>query len=132
MESHFYSLYLIVDLIKCLLHNVLMNAFAALADDTRREIVRLVAKNGELTSTEISQNFEMSAPAISQHLKILKEAKILTMKKDAQKRLYSIGDTGINEVETWILEITKLWNRRLDKLDSYLMKLKTERSNGKK
>ena len=52
-----------------------MNSFAALADNTRREIVRLVAKNGELTSTEISQNFEMSPPAISQHLKILKEAK---------------------------------------------------------
>ncbi len=109
-----------------------MNAFAALADDTRREIVRLVAKNGELTSTEISQNFKMSAPAISQHLKVLKDAKILNMKKDAQKRLYSIGDAGINEVEVWLLEITKLWNRRLDKLDTYLMKMKAERPNGKK
>lgn len=109
-----------------------MNAFAALADDTRREIVRLVAKKGELTSTEISQNFKMSAPAISQHLKILKESKVLNMKKDAQRRIYSIGDTGINEVEKWLLDITKLWNRRLDKLDIYLTKIKAERSDAKK
>ena len=44
-----------------------------LADDTRRDIIRLVAKNGELTSSEICQNFQISPPAISQHLKVLKE-----------------------------------------------------------
>src|SRR5262245_9656980 len=100
-----------------------MNAFAALADNTRREIVRLVAKNGELTSTEISQNFEMTAPAISQHLKVLQEAKILYMKKDAQKRIYSINDSGINEIEDWLKDITNLWNKRLDNLEKYLIKM---------
>ncbi|MCB0404730.1 MAG: winged helix-turn-helix transcriptional regulator [Bdellovibrionales bacterium] len=109
-----------------------MNAFAALADDTRREIVRLVAKRGELTSTEISENFEISPPAISQHLKVLREARVLNMKKEAQKRIYSISDSGINEVEQWLIEITKLWNKRLDKLDAYLLKIKSERSHGKK
>ncbi|TGK86702.1 ArsR family transcriptional regulator [Leptospira noumeaensis] len=106
-----------------------MNAFAVLADDTRRDIVRLVAKNGELTSTEISQNFQMSPPAISQHLKLLKEANILQMKKDAQRRIYSLDQKGIKEMEDWILEIKNLWVKRLDHLDRYVMKLKTERSN---
>lgn len=109
-----------------------MNAFAALADETRREIVKLVAKNGELTSTEISQNFEMSSPAISQHLKILKEAKILNMKKEAQKRIYSFNDSGTDEVEEWLLDIKALWNKRLDNMEKYLLKLKKERSHEKK
>jgi DNA-binding transcriptional ArsR family regulator len=109
-----------------------MNTFAALADDTRREIVRLVAMNGELASTEISQNFKMSPPAISQHLKILKEAKVLNVKKDAQKRLYSLSDSGINEMEKWVLDIKNLWNKRLDHLEKYLLKMKKEKAHDKK
>ncbi|TGK84674.1 ArsR family transcriptional regulator [Leptospira bourretii] len=109
-----------------------MNAFAVLADETRRDIVRLVAKNGELTSTEISQNFQMSPPAVSQHLKLLKEAKILNVKKEAQKRIYSLNQQGMKEMEDWIIEIKNLWVKRLDKLDRYVMKLKMERSNDKK
>ncbi|AXR60266.1 ArsR/SmtB family transcription factor [Leptospira mayottensis] len=109
-----------------------MNAFAALSDDTRREIVKLVAKNGELTSTEISQNFKMSPPAISQHLKVLKEAKVLHMKKEAQKRIYSLNDSGMNEMENWLLDIKNLWNKRLDNLDKYVLKIKKEKSRDKK
>lgn len=109
-----------------------MNAFAVLADETRRGIVRLVAKNGELTSTEISQNFQMSPPAVSQHLKLLKEAKILNVKKEAQKRIYSLNQQGMKEMEDWMIEIKNLWLKRLDKLDRYVMKLKMERSNDKK
>lgn len=109
-----------------------MNAFAALADDTRREIVRLVAKRGELTSTEISQNFKMSSPAISQHLKILKEANVLVVKKDAQRRIYSLNDSGMNEMQKWLLDIKSLWNKRLDNLDKYLLKMKKEPAREKK
>ncbi|MGJ4753887.1 ArsR/SmtB family transcription factor [Leptospira kmetyi] len=109
-----------------------MNAFAALADDTRREIVRLVVKNGELTSTEIGQNFKMSPPAISQHLKVLKEAKVLSMKKDAQKRIYSLNETGIHEMEDWLSDIRNLWNKRLDRLEKYLLKMKKERGRDKR
>ncbi|EMF81754.1 transcriptional regulator, ArsR family [Leptospira weilii serovar Topaz str. LT2116] len=103
-----------------------------MADDTRRKIVKLVAKNGELTSTEISQNFKMSPPAISQHLKVLKEAKVLHMKKEAQKRIYSLNDSGMNEIENWLLDIKNLWNKRLDNLDKYVLKIKKEKSHDKK
>ncbi|TGM20523.1 ArsR/SmtB family transcription factor [Leptospira meyeri] len=109
-----------------------MNAFAVLADETRRDIVQLVAKNGELTSSEISQNFPMSPPAVSQHLKLLKDAKILHVKKEAQKRIYSLNQQGMKEMEDWILEIKNLWTKRLDKLDRYVIKLKMERTNDKK
>ncbi|AVQ12901.1 Transcriptional regulator, ArsR family [Leptospira santarosai] len=109
-----------------------MNVFVALADDTRRKIVRLVAKNGELTSTEIGRNFKMSPPAISQHLKVLKEAKLLHMKKEAQKRIYSLNNSGMNEMENWLLDTKNLWNKRLDNLDKYLLKIKKEKSRVKK
>ncbi|EKJ85050.1 DNA-binding transcriptional ArsR family regulator [Leptospira meyeri] len=109
-----------------------MNAFAVLADETRRDIVRLVAKNGELTSSEISQNFQISPPAVSQHLKLLKDAKILHVKKEAQKRIYSLNQQGMKEMEDWILEVKNLWTKRLDKLDRYVIKLKMERANDKK
>jgi DNA-binding transcriptional ArsR family regulator len=101
-----------------------MNTFAALADGTRREIVVLVARNGELTSTDISRNFKMSSSAISQHLKILREATVLNMRKEAQRRIYSLNDSGITEVEKWLLDVRNLWNKRLDTLDRYLSKLK--------
>jgi len=109
-----------------------MNAFAALADGTRREIVVLVAKNGELTATEICQNFQMSSPAISQHLKILKEATVLNMRKEAQKRIYSLNDSGTSEMEKWLVDVKGLWNKRLDHLDRYLLKMKREGAHGKK
>ena len=104
-----------------------MNAFAALADDTRREIVLMLVKNGELSASDISENFDMTPPAISQHLKVLREAKIVQMKRQGQKRIYSVDKIGINEIGDWLTDIKKLWHKRLDSLDNYLMELKSER-----
>lgn len=101
-----------------------MDAFAALADPTRREIVRMLAKRGELTATDIAKKFSISAPAISQHLKILREARLVQVKKKAQKRLYSLDQYGMNEISGWILEVKKLWNKKFDSLDKYLSNLK--------
>ena len=109
-----------------------MNIFSALSDDTRQVMVRLVAINGQLTSTEIGQHFKMSPPAISQHLKVLREARILKVKKDAQRRIYSLDESGIKEVEDWLIDIKNLWNKRLDNLEKYLLKLKKEKLRDKK
>lgn len=108
-----------------------MNAFAALADDTRRDIVVLLARNGELPVSEISRNFEMTAPAVSQHLKVLKEANVIQMRKDAQRRLYSLDASGLAEIEKWIEDLRKIWNSRLNSLDEYLKKMKKDRKIGK-
>lgn len=109
-----------------------MNAFAALADDTRREIVLMLAKKGELPVSEISKNFDMTPPAVSQHLKVLREAKVIQMKKQAQKRLYSIDESGLDEMGDWLKDIKKLWNKRLDRLDEYLLQLKEKRKKNDK
>ena len=104
-----------------------MNAFDAISDGTRREIVQLIAKRGELAASEISGEFDVSAPAISQHLKILREAGVLRMKKDAQRRLYSLNPSGMEEVSGWVLEVIEVWHKRMDKLDAHLAKMKKER-----
>ena len=97
-----------------------MDAFFALSDPTRRAIVELLAQHGELPASEIAGHFPMSAPAISQHLKVLREAKVVTMEKRAQQRIYRINPQTVQEVESWAGRMTRLWQRRFDALDDLL------------
>ena len=68
-----------------------MDLFSALADPTRRSILELLAKKGPLPATAICERFQVSPQAISQHLKVLREAHLVQMEKRAQKRLYRVG-----------------------------------------
>jgi DNA-binding transcriptional ArsR family regulator len=101
-----------------------MDIFAALADPNRRSIVELLAKNGQLSSTAISDKFDVSPPAISQHLKVLREADLVQMEKRAQQRLYQINPVKIEELEGWIQDLSKMWNARFDRLDKVLADMK--------
>ncbi|NIJ40176.1 DNA-binding transcriptional ArsR family regulator [Parvibaculum indicum] len=96
-----------------------MEIFTALADPTRRHIVEMLSE-GELSSGEISRRFEMSAPAISQHLKVLKKAHLVRTRVDAQRRIYSLDPQGISEVEQWLQRIRQFWNPKLDALERAL------------
>lgn len=97
-----------------------MDAFFALSDPTRRAIVELLAQQGELPASEIAGHFAMSAPAISQHLKVLREANVVTMEKRAQQRIYRINPQAVQEVESWAGHMTRLWQHRFDALDDLL------------
>ncbi len=97
-----------------------MDIFSALADPTRRKIMELIAENGQLSATEISDKFEMTPPAISQHLKILREANLVQMEKRAQQHIYRINPQAMLELEGWARQLTELWNGRLDALDRVL------------
>ncbi|MGE5041716.1 MAG: ArsR/SmtB family transcription factor [Candidatus Levyibacteriota bacterium] len=99
-----------------------MDTFQALAEPRRREIVELLAKKGRLSATDISENFSISAPAISQHLKILREAKLVDMEKHAQKRIYALNPDTISDIEEWIGKLRSLWSKRFERLDSLLQK----------
>ncbi len=94
--------------------------FYALAEPTRREIVELLATNGQLAATSIYDNFASSHPAISQHLKVLREANIVQMEKRAQQHVYSINTGAMVELGKWANEIADLWNQRFDALDKVL------------
>ena len=96
-----------------------MNTFAALADPTRRSIVEMLA-GGERAAGEISGRFDMSAPAISQHLKALREAGLVTVRPDGQRRLYRLQRSGLEELQDWINRVTAFWPDRLDALEREL------------
>jgi len=96
------------------------NAFFALADPNRRQIVELLAKNGQMSSSQIGGFFTISQPAISQHLKVLRESEIVNLEKQAQQRIYHLNLSKINEIELWIKSMNELWHNRFDRLETLL------------
>jgi DNA-binding transcriptional ArsR family regulator len=106
-----------------------MDIFYALADPTRRKILELLASHGELSATQIYANFSVSPPAISQHLKVLREADLVTMQKHAQQRLYQINPQAMQELEDWSKKLAQHWNERLDVLDVVIKQEKEKRDN---
>jgi DNA-binding transcriptional ArsR family regulator len=100
-----------------------MDALAALADPTRRRIVEGLAR-GPLSSGDIASRFDISAPAISQHLKALREAGLVTVRAEAQRRIYELDPRGVDEVAAWIADIRGFWTRRLDNLERQIREAK--------
>jgi DNA-binding transcriptional ArsR family regulator len=101
-------------------YNECVDKYIAISDPTRRKIIEMLANHGPLSATDISNEFEVSPPAISQHLKVLREAKLVRMEKKAQQRIYRINPEAIRELEEWPRQITHLWIQRFDALDALL------------
>ena len=96
-----------------------MHSLAALADPTRRRIVEALAE-GPLSSGQIAGRFAISAPAISQHLKALREARLVRVRAEAQKRIYELDAQGFGEAADWIESIRRSWATKLDALEAQL------------
>ena len=114
------KLYLSVDFVKSMLNNEFMDMFVALSDPTRRAILELLASFGELTATDIYGHFPLSPQAVSQHLKVLREAKLVVMEKRAQKHLYRLNPQTLFQFETWVQQTRQRWEERFEALDSVL------------
>lgn len=93
-----------------------MHAFTALADPTRRRIIELLA-SGERPAGEIASEFDVTAQAISQHLNVLKAAGLVRVRAEAQRRLYTVDNAGLAEIDAWLASIRKFWAGRLDELE---------------
>ncbi len=96
-----------------------MDAFTVLADPTRRQIIESLCL-GERAFGEIAEQFEMSRPAVSQHLKVLRDADIVTVRAEAQRRIYGLNNEGLDEVDEWLQKVRRFWSSRLDKLEQAL------------
>lgn len=96
-----------------------MNRFAALSDPTRLEIVELLGR-GERSAGAIGERFPISAPAVSQHLKTLREAGLVRVRIDGQRRIYSLDPDGFAEMEDWFARVRAAWKGRLDALERAL------------
>jgi len=96
-----------------------MDSLAALADPTRRRIVETLAE-GALSSGDIARRFSISAPAISQHLKTLRRARLVRVRAEAQRRIYELDFEGVDEMSAWISQIRRHWSTKLDALEVQL------------
>ncbi len=96
-----------------------MNALSALADPTRRRIVETLAR-GSLSSGEIASRFSVTAPAISQHLKTLREAGLVRVRPQAQRRIYELDPEGLDAMADWVTDIRRFWAARLDALEGQI------------
>ena len=88
-----------------------MLSLSALADPTRRRIVELLAEE-EYTAGEIVEEFDMSAPAISQHLKILRDANLVKVRVEGQRRVHSLNPAGFAELDDWLHRTKRAWSEQ--------------------
>src|SRR3954468_23872235 len=107
-----------------------MLSLVALADPTRRRIVEMLAVR-ERPAGEIVGKFQMTAPAISQHLKVLREANLVSVRADGPHRIHSLNADGLDEIEAWVTKTKRVWESRLDALEREL-RAEDERERKKK
>jgi DNA-binding transcriptional ArsR family regulator len=108
-----------------------MDAFNALAEPRRRRVVEILAHRGQLSATQICDEFDVTPQAISQHLRVLREANVIRMERRAQQRLYTFNPKSMFEIEEWAAEMTEMWNSRLDRLDKALERGEGSTARGK-
>ena len=109
---------------------MVMDMFVALSDPTRRAILELLASRGELSATDIYEQFSVSPQAISQHLKVLREAKLVVMEKRAQKHLYRLNPQTLSQFETWVQQTRRRWEEHFEALDKVLEAEKQKLTQG--
>jgi DNA-binding transcriptional ArsR family regulator len=97
-----------------------MDYFYAIAEPHRRKIIELLADEGQLSASQIYAKFDVTAQAVSQHLKVLLDTKFVKMERHAQQHIYQLNPDSISEIAMWVSKMEALWDGRLDKLDAIL------------
>jgi len=103
----------------------LNSSFAALADPTRRAILARLA-GGEATVMELAKPFEMSQPAISQHLKVLEDAGLIVRRVDGTRRPRRLAKAGLDAMDQWLGMLRKALEKNYDRLDAVLAEMQSE------
>jgi DNA-binding transcriptional ArsR family regulator len=107
-----------------------VHAFDVLGDPVRRRILELLAA-GELTSgavtATVQAEFGISQPAVSQHLRVLRDSGFATVRPEGARRLYAVGPAPLQEVDVWLDQFRRFWQQRLDSLATELARGKRER-----
>jgi DNA-binding transcriptional ArsR family regulator len=107
----------------------LVHAFDVLGDPVRRRILELLA-DGELSSGAITEvirgEFGISQPAVSQHLRVLRENGFATVRADGARRLYAVDSPALREIDMWLERFRRFWDQRLDALGTELARGRRE------
>lgn len=96
-----------------------LDAFQVIADPSRREILGMLTKD-TYNINALAENFDMSRPAVSKHIKILQTAGFITIQEIGRERHCILNQEGFNELKNWISHFDKFWSRKLQKLDNVL------------
>ena len=106
-----------------------MEALAALADPIRRELLAMLAQ-GELAAGELAGRFPVSRPAVSRHLRVLREAGLVSSRVEGRRRLYALDPRPLRELDEWLEPYRDLWAQRLDALDTEIARGRRARRSG--
>ena len=96
-----------------------MSAYRALAEPHRRQILD-VLREGERPAGELVNRLELSQPGVSKHLKVLREAGLVSVRADGKRRLYALRAEPLVEVDAWLARYRAFWAARLDDLERHL------------
>ncbi len=107
--------------------SILSSTFAALGDATRFAIVERLLQQGELPAGELQSVGQISAPAISRHLKVLRKAGVVEQRIDAQRRLYSVRPEAVQAIGAWSMSYREFWQKSLDRLEAALLQESTKK-----
>ena len=103
----------------------MLTTLQVLAEPSRQTILDLL-RDGELPVGELVARLGMSQPAVSKHLRVLKDAGMVTARADAQRRLYRIRPEPLAELDEWLAPYRKFWNASLDRLEEHLDSRRTQ------
>jgi len=106
------------------------DVFQAIADPTRRDIINMIAHQS-LNLNAVAENFDISRPAISKHIKILTECGLIVIKQQGRERYCEARLEKLNEVSTWIEQYSVFWTKKLDALENFLAKETSSSKKGK-
>ncbi|MGI9356138.1 MAG: ArsR/SmtB family transcription factor [Rhizobiaceae bacterium] len=98
----------------------LSSTFAALGDATRFAIVERLLREGELSAGQLQDEVSISPPAVSRHLKVLRQAGIVNQRVDKQRRMYSARPEAVQTICAWTMSHREFWQRSLDRLEAAL------------
>jgi DNA-binding transcriptional ArsR family regulator len=104
------------------------DVFQAIADPNRRAILGLLATQ-KLTLNGVAENFKISRPAISRHIKILCECGLVEIQQQGRERFCEVRLDKLNEVSDWVERYRRLWEEKLDALENYLSELQVKEKN---
>ncbi len=103
------------------------DVFQAIADPTRRAILSLIALHA-MTPTALAEHFDSSRQAVSKHIKILIECKMITQEQSGREIYYHFNPKKMKEIDKWLEPFRKMWENRFNQLDDVLKKLKNKKS----
>jgi DNA-binding transcriptional ArsR family regulator len=107
------------------------DVFLAIADPTRRALLLRLARDGEKNVTELLEPFSISQPAVSRHLRVLREAGLVRSRQAGRLKLYGLEADALRDVYVWVRHFEKYWDEKLDALGDYLDRKKRGKQSGK-